>query len=563
MMITQIRAKRLSLRAPLTKGKLRGEAIPFLRLLRRCAPRNDGMRRDNALKIKPLFLIIFLTVLTLSNTCAWGQEVRLVINELKVFPVYKLERVAIGDPAIADITVLSEREIMLIAKKAGATSLIIWDESGQRSFTIAVIGTDLEKTAQRIRGLFGSSDIEGVKVKVEGDNIYAIAEVLTEYELKKIKDILTPFANVVNLVKIKDRQPLIEIDVSVLEVGLNDTKKLGLDWSNSLPVTYSEATGSGIDGKAPKLWKVFRWDRTGVTAKLNFLIQENKARTLANPKLVTLSGKEASFLVGGEVPYITVETEGRTSVQWKNYGVNLKINPEVNSKNEIKIRLEAEVSDLDATNAVTQSGYNIPAIKTRKAESELFLNEGDTIFLAGLIKNDDSQDIDRLPWLGKVPILGELFKSTEFKDKRTELVISLTPKIIGDKPSSEYIAREMDKQEAAIGAGGGFAPYTEEVFPLAYYSQMIEDIIAHSVVYPAGAKEANLGGTVKIALRLSSDGRLREARIKESSGFSALDEAALGAVQGAVPYPSFPPHMEQKELYLTVPVVFKSYVKNE
>ncbi len=526
------------------------------------------------MKKKSLFLTACLATLMLTATCAWGQDVNLIVNELKVFPVHKLERVAISDPAIADITVLSKQEIMLIAKKAGATSLIIWDESGQRSFTITVIGTDLEKTAQRIKGLFASSDIKGVKVKVEGDNVYIIAEVLTEYELNKIGDIVSPFANVTNLVKLKERQPLIEIDVNVLEVGLDDTKKLGLDWSTQLPITYTEPSGTRtpgsvyapkdhVTGKAPKLWRVFKWDRSTIDAKLNFLITEGKARTLANPKLVTLSGKEASFLVGGEVPYITVESEGRTSVQWKDYGINLKINPLVNIKNEIKTQIKAEVTELDWTNAVTQQGYNIPALKKREVQTELFLNEGDTIFLAGLIKNEDSRNINRLPWLSNVPILGELFKSTEFKDKRTELVISLTPKIIGDRASPKHIAREMAKQEAALTAGGGFAAYSEEDSPLIYYSQMIEDIIAHSVVYPAEAKGTDLEGTVKIALHLSSDGRLTEATIKQSSGSNALDEAALGAVQGAVPYPSFPAHMKQKELRLTVPVVFKSYVKNE
>ena len=514
------------------------------------------------LKLKPMLLIICLMVTVAGAASVWAQQdVQLVANELKVFPVYKLKRVAVGDPAIADITVLSNRELMLMAKKAGATSLIIWDESGLRSFNIIVIEKDLEKTAQKIRGLFASSDIFEVRLKVEEDKVYVIGEVLTQRELDEIKDTVAPFSNVVNLVKLKERQPLVEIDIRVLEVGYDDTKKLGLDWSNLLPITYTES--STIEGKAPKLWRVFKWDRSAIDAKLNFLIEEGRARTLANPRLVTLSGKEASFLVGGEVPYVTVESEGRTAVEWKDYGINLRILPLVNAKNEIKTQIKADVSDLDWDNAVTQSGYNIPAFKRRAAQTELFLNEEDTIFLAGLIKSEDSRNVDRLPWLSKVPILGELFKSTEFKDKRTELVISITPRIIGEKVRPEYLSSEMIKQEAILVAQRRFPAYSEEGSPLAYYIHMIEDIITCNIAYPAEARQANLEGIVKVDLCLLSNGQLKEATIVESSGVRLLDEAALTAVQEQAPYPSFPSEITERELRLTVPVVFKSYVRNE
>lgn len=501
---------------------------------------------------------------------------QLLVKELKVFPINELQRVAIGDPTIVDVTVLSNKELMLVAKGEGTTSLIIWDAAGQRSFNIIVVKKDLDKIAQRIRALLVSSDIAGVRVKAEEDNIYVIGDVLSERELDKIKDVLTPFSNVVNLVKLKERQPLVEIDVNVLEVGCDDLKRLGLDWSNLLPISYTEPDSDGprtpgspydpkthTTGKAPKLWRVFKWDRSTIDARLNFLIEEDKARTLANPKLVTLSGKEASFLVGGEVPYVTVETEGRTKVEWKDYGVNLKISPLVNAKNEIRVKIKADVSDLDWDNAVTHQGYSIPAVRRREVETELFLNEGDTIFLAGLIKSEDSQNVDRLPWLSKIPVLGELFKSTEFRDARTELVISITPRIIGEKAKAEYVNSEMIKQEAILAAKQRIPVYSEETSSLAYYTHLIEDIITRNVAYPEEAKEEKLEGIVKIDLCLLSNGEIRKVTIKESSGHSVLDEAALMAVQKQVPYPSFPSQITQKELRVILPIVFKNYVKNE
>ncbi|UCB56766.1 MAG: TonB family protein [Candidatus Omnitrophota bacterium] len=522
------------------------------------------------MKLKTLILTICLALLTQRLAFTWTEEVQLVTNELKIIPVQELKRVAIGDPAVADMTILSAREVMLMAKSSGTTSLIIWDASGQRSFNITVLGKDLEKIAQKIRELLVSSDIQGVTVKAQEDGVYVTGEVLTQYELDKVKSVLAPFAtNTTNLVRLKERQPLVEIDVNVLEVACDDVKRLGFDWSNLLPITYTEPSGtrtagssydpkSHITGKAPKLWRTFKWDRSTIDARLNFLIEEGKARTLSNPKLVTLSGKEASFLVGGETPYVTVETEGRTKVEWKEYGINLKILPEVNTKNEIRIVMNAEVSDLGSS--VLEQGYSIPSVTTRKAQTELFLNEEDTIFLAGLIRNRDSENIDRLPWLSKVPILGEMFKYNNLTDTRTELVISLTPRIIGEKADFEYIASEMLKQEAILAARSA---YTEEVSPLDSYNQMIEDIITNAVVYPEAAREVGLEGMVKIELRLLSDGRLKEAKIRESSGFSTLDRAALAAVQAVDAYPSFPSQIAEEELLLSVPVVFESYTKGE
>ena len=313
--------------------------------------------------------------------------------------------------------------------------------------------------------------------------------------------------------------------------------------------------------KIVEIWRSFEWDRNALDARINMLIQEDKARTLANPKLVTLSGKEASFVVGGEIPYVTVETEGRTRVEWRDYGVGLKILPVVNADRAIRTTIEAEVSDLDWANAVEEQDHRIPAVKKRSAQTEIMLNDGDTIIIGGLIKNEDSRNVDRLPWLSKVPILGELFKSTAFRDKRTELVISLTPKLIGLSARPEDVSGEMEQQESFLGAETHVA--AKEQAPFAFYASLIEDIISRNLVYPDEAREAQQEGVVEVDLRLSADGQLQEAQIRQSSGFNALDQAALSAVEDISPYPSFPPQITQKVLRLTIPVVFKAYVKND
>lgn len=514
------------------------------------------------MKLKMLVLTVCLVAFVSAEATALQQEIRMIAKELKLFPVKGLRRVAVGEPKVADVTVVSERELMLVANDAGTTSLIIWDESGQRSFNIVVIEQDLERVAQRIRELLVSSDIVGLRVKAEQEKAYVIGDVLTQRELDEVNEIIKPFDKAINLVKLKERQPLVEIDVSVLEVSFEDLKKLGMDWSNKLPIKYTES--SYIDGKTPKLWKMFEWNRTTIDAWLYLLIEEDKARTLANPKLITLSGKEAKFLVGGEVPYVVQKEELQTTVEWREYGVTLKIAPLVNTKNEIRTKIEAEVSDLDWSNAISHAGYSMPALKKRKVETELFLNEGDIVFLAGLIKNDDSRNIDRIPWLSRVPILGELFKSTDFRDNRTELVISISPHIASEGAySPSTTSRMLKEEEAMLAAQRGFSSYSAEDSPLTYYSHMIEDIIARNVAYPDASRQAQEEGIVKIDLSLLANGQLEQATILESSGSKMLDQAALTAVKEQAPYPSFPAQLKQKQLRLTVPVVFKSYVNNE
>ncbi|MFC1632397.1 TonB family protein [Candidatus Omnitrophota bacterium] len=510
------------------------------------------------MKLKHLFLAFCFLLIAVSDACGLEKNIELLTNQLHVVEVDQLRRVAVGDPKVADITVISEKQVMVVAKDQGSTSLIIWDKLGERKFNITINDVDPEIQAQSIRELLVAADLHGLRVKVEGEKMFVVGEVLTEKQVQKVKDLIQPFKDfTTSLVTVDEEQPLIEVEVKVLEISIEDLKQLGMDWTQNLPVIYTEP--AFIEGKAPKLWRMFDWDRTQVDARLNMLIQEDKARTLANPKLIALSGKKAEFLVGGDVPYVVEQDDQKTTVEWREYGVNLKVEPQVNEKNEIMLKILAEVSDLDWGNAVTHADFNIPAIKKRKVESELLLRENELAFFAGLIKNEDSRNVDRLPWLSKVPILGELFKSTDFRDKRTEMVITLAPRILGARVSPGEIAAQMREQEALLAAQRTFSAYSEEESPLTYYSHMIEDIIARNVKYPDQARQGRQEGIVKVNLSLKSDGKLKEVVVRESSGYDILDQTALAAVRAQAPYPAFPQQLSQEELSLTIPVVFKSY----
>ncbi|MFH1245961.1 MAG: pilus assembly protein N-terminal domain-containing protein [Candidatus Omnitrophota bacterium] len=357
------------------------------------------------------------------------EALSVIVGELKIIPVQGVRRVAIGEPEIADISVLNQEEILLMPKAAGNTILIIWDNNGQRSIQVEVIAKEtaeiLSQTNQ-IQSLLKTLKLPRIKIKVEGGKIFLMGEVLRAADLESLQKAIAPFEKVTNLVKVTERQPMVQIDLEVLEVGKTDLKNLGVSWSQSL--LYTEETPAS--GTLPQLMRINNWSRGALTARLNMLKEEDKARTLSNPSMLTISGKEAEMLIGGEVPIVIVDTDSRSSVEWKPYGIILKIKPTVTEKNEINTAINAEISELDWANAVSQQGFQAPSVKKRTAQTELYLNDGDTIILGGLIKNEEAKNIAKVPFLTDIPILGSIFRSTQFTTGNSELVIAVTPTIV-------------------------------------------------------------------------------------------------------------------------------------
>lgn len=489
------------------------------------------------------------------------EEVKLLVGELRIFPVEDLERVAVGDPAVADVSIVSDRKMMLMAKSAGRTMLIIWDKAGERTFSIKVVAEDVEKLVNQIERLLKADGIEGVILKVEGQKIFLIGDVLQEDVIERIKEIIAPFPQVVNLVRVKLRQPLVQIDVEVLEVVRSDLKKLGVEWADSFAVNYDWSADIDIPSLSRMMTRTegeisFSAPEEALLARLHFLVEEGKARTLANPNLVTLSGREASFVVGGEVPVVTV-TEERVEVEWREYGVVLEIKPTVTGKEEITTTIKAEVSEPDWGNTVK----GVPAFKSRQAKTELYLKSGETIILAGLIKGDESKDVDKVPFLGNIPILGSLFRSTTFKKGETELVISITPMVIASRHGglAEEASGSLEEKATRNRVKGkrSLDPAKAREAQLVY-SRLLWEEISKALAYPRLARENGWEGTVIVGLHLLHDGSLERAVITKSSGIKELDLVALAAVVEEAPFLPFPPQIMSDKLSIEIPIVYKN-----
>lgn len=379
-------------------------------------------------------------------------------GDLVSVKVYQLTRIAISNPGIVDIVNADVDELMLIGQRVGETQIFIWDEHGKRQLIARVVDQDLNLIKERMERLLEAAEIDEVKLTV---NEYEGKIVATG---RAIKDKLTTFTNilddfgpyVINLVN--EEGDLIQIDVQVTDLSTTLSKSLGFDWyvqggtpDGGIVLDYEETIPADLDGTPSDFFKIGDFERTtALLATVNALVNEGKGRVLSKPSIMVANGSDATMLIGGEIPVqSTVQSQqtgtATTSVTYKEYGIDLTISPEI-INDKIDLSMSIAIRDIDRANAV---GANV-AFQTRSAETRVVLNDGQTIVIAGLIKQDESEDIRRVPFISKVPIVGMLFrsKSTPTPNTEQEVVISLTPRIYRQKDLEKEYGERKEREEA-------------------------------------------------------------------------------------------------------------------
>jgi TonB family protein len=507
-----------------------------------------------------------------------SQDIEMVKGDLQSVKVKNLSRVSITNPDIADISDAQPEEVMVMAKQPGHTVMFIWDDDGKRSVIIRVIEEDLTLIKARITKLIQKAEIKGVTLDentLEGRVV--VTGALEENDKDKMDKILDAFGDgVINMIKEKVYLDQIQVDVQITELNESLTKSLGFNWgtstgtstsnSNDFSIPYQE-TKPNTDGSIGDFFKIGDFNRAqAIVSTVNAFIKEGKGKILSKPRLVVVSGKEASFLVGGEIPFksTTVSSSGGAATEettFKQYGVNMTVTPTIKN-GKIEIDLNVEVSDVDASNA---TGSEVAFI-TRTATTHLNLNDRQTIVLAGLIKRTKSNEVKRIPFISKVPIIGLLFRSnsTPTPNQETELVISLTPTILKDMMSA-------DKNEVKISSSKivektsdhVLAPSSEKQIISAGYAQALQEKISAAINYPYEAKENGWDGTVKLGLHILKDGTLANVTVKESSGHTIFDEDAVNTAKILAPYPSFSADMKGEDVVVVVPIVYSQKIDSK
>lgn len=393
-------------------------------------------------------------------------------------------RVSVADPTIADVVVLSSKEFYVFGRKVGYTSMILWgpEEKGEASKTLldVVVSLDLTGLKQKLNQLYPDQQIEvygsetGVVLMgtVTGPEVVEQVLRLTQTFLPKQAEgkirgqqgTGKSGLGITNLLKVGGIQQVM-LEVKFAEV----TRSSGKDWQAALglvnqgrdlkAVAGVGGLDVGPDGTLPiaqqgSLLLNFA-GLTGdgaasifvnidnLTTALRFLEQEGLARTLAEPRLVTQSGQEASFLAGGEFPIPVVQSgtgaNNSVTIEFREFGVGLRFTPIVLSDGKISLRVAPSVSDIASTSAIPSgisgASFIVPSLTTRKLETTVQLYDGQTLALAGLLQDTMRESVSKIPGLGDIPVLGALFRSSSFTQDKTDLLISVTPHIV--KPDRE------------------------------------------------------------------------------------------------------------------------------
>jgi pilus assembly protein CpaC len=493
---------------------------------------------------------------------------RLVVGETKVFTVRAPSRVVIGNPAVADVADVSNTELAVNAKSVGSTTLTFWDAFGEQAFRIRVTQEDMPEIKSRADALIKALDLPDVYTKPAEDEgrILVLGKVKRAADKERITNALATLkANLVDLVVVKEEEAVVEIDVQVLELDKGASRALGLTWPGSITLTEQGSPAIATGGSWwEDLFRTLKVSRTQFTLTLDMLEEEGKARVLSRPRLSCQSGKEAKLLVGGEKPIYTSTTTASSSavttgsVDYKEYGIILNIKPEVMDRQRIKLGLKVEVSEVSDYTADVTYAKAFPITK-RSATTELFLNNEQTMAIGGLMKQKMEQTIRKTPILGDIPFLGALFRkksdmtgSGASTKGDTELFIILTPRIVPQAAAPE--ARPAPAVKLAPVAE---APLEEIPVQIAGYARAVQAKILNYAYYPRQAQDAGWEGRVKLSLNIVANGDLKDIKVKQSSGYKVLDNAAEEAARNQSPYPPFPPQIDSQELWIDVPIIYK------
>ncbi len=407
-------------------------------------------------KMKKPFLIIFLISVSLISSpftfrCyplnEMEDELKLYLGETKAISVNSPTRIAIGNPNIADVTNVTKNEITLMPKAVGSTTLVFLDNFGEQSYKVKVFSENIYEIKRRVDNLLGKLNIPQVYTQAQEEEakLFLLGRVKTAQDRERISIVLGALKDkTVDLIEVREEEAVVEIDVQILELNKDAASTLGFTWPGS--ITLTEAGSPGILGsKWSTLFKVLNLQRGAFSWTLDALIQEGKARVLSRPRLACQSGKEAELLVGGEKPIFTTSVasttgDAGTEVEYKEYGIKLKIKPTVTEEARIKLALNVEISEVGAAETIgsaaapTAKAY---PLSKRNASTELFLSDGQTMAIGGLKKQRNEEDVSKVAGLGNLPLLGVLFRKTAIKSGGgaggrgdVELFITLTPSII-------------------------------------------------------------------------------------------------------------------------------------
>jgi pilus assembly protein CpaC len=413
-----------------------------------------------------------------------GQNRLLVLSE-------PIARVSVADPKVADMKVITPTQLLLTARGVGATDLTLWNKRDEPLVLALLVTRNLDALRRQLKDLFPG---ETINVSAAGDLVVLSGEATDMRVPERAAEVAQLHAEkVANLMRVSGNQQ-VQLEVKFAEVsrtalrsmGINlfhrdlaGTRVAGIVQPGTAPGTFLAVPGAGT-GFTPDIFPPatgggFSLFFSGLpsfpfSAILSLLEAQGLSKTLAEPTLVAMSGQDAKFLAGGEFPIPVSTGLGAVGVQWKKFGIILNFTPTVVSEGFLHLKLQTEVSDIDASRTVTVGGFSVPGLISRQSETTVRLSDGQSFAIAGLLNDQVRSQINKIPILGDIPILGALFRSVSYQRTESELIVVITARLtkpvapheLPPLPTDEELNDPNDFELFLLGAEGTGRPPKDE-----------------------------------------------------------------------------------------------------
>ena len=404
------------------------------------------------------------------------RQISVVVNKSRTVNIRRPVKTAtIASTAIADLTPMSDHTLYIQGKKVGTTNISVFGQDMQLVEVLDLnVVLDTESLQQKIRGAIGLGDLRVTSSNEEVILSGVAPDAVAADRAVSIAKSMVEKGVVVNAMTVAPTQQ-VELQVRFLEASRDAERDLGVNWfvsnangsrgvtiGSNTPITTNpsgipvfqtaQAVSSSVGGPFGVALANLVNKGTNVDVMITALETKGLVRRLAEPNLIALSGDTARFLAGGEfpVPILAGTGTGATpSIEFKKFGVSLAFTPTVLSRGLMNLRIAPEVSELDPTTGVTIQGTTVPGLVTRNAQTTVELRDGQSFAIAGLLQNRSTRGIDQLPWIGSVPVLGALFRSSAYQSHETDLVIIVTPHLVRPASPADKLATPFDDRLAS------------------------------------------------------------------------------------------------------------------
>ena len=397
-------------------------------------------------------LVTLSLSLTLGALAMYGQsaeELRMTVGKSVVIDYPSdVRQISTSNPDILDASPVTTREILLHGKGLGNATMVVWSKTGDRTFYNVTVDLNLESLRKAFKDSFPGEDITPagtrdsvtlnghISNKDVGDHAVALASSFSKNVVNNLQLNAPPIDKQILLrVKFAELDRLKELQYGVNLFGIAGQTLAGTSTGQfgSNPTITAGTPGQPATYTIGQALNMFAFDaKLNLGAFVKALEAESILQILAEPNLVTTNGKEAFFLVGGEFPVPMLQgggNAGAVTIQFREFGIRLRFTPIITANNTIKLHLVQEVSTIDTSNGVSFQGFSIPALSTRRTETEVELGAGQSFVVSGLLDNRETESFNKIPIIGDIPILGQLFKTRDVKKNRTDLVLLITPEI--------------------------------------------------------------------------------------------------------------------------------------